>query len=459
MTIDTSGMEFGTISQSSAGTMTIADFSGNPVVIGSTEDGSTGYLGDYNGTPYDPENPTAYYTTFEIAAGDPNVFANNIPFQDCAIPDDIVDQTVDVLNNDMRQAVDAQQAVISGTSKSALARLRSGAEEADFCGAQDDADVKANGSATERSINLSGMFEATSYDCVKDRWVTQEGSLQVSKVDGFGTQYALSYSQKSEGFVSDSEVFGRFFGTYATQSSVSGTATGQIRGFGANAGFYGAKALDQDMYVDYYVGGAIGSHGFELAFPLIDDAVDVDGRYSYGAIMSGFALSAEAQDAQAGELVFLPRLGVDAVYAQSLSGTMTSTLKSLSQTDSFTLDTYHKLRGYAELQIEGLARESAAEGYTLGYIVTPRVVCDMVTPATQATCGYGAAFTVSETDLANNTQVDVTLTGEIIGTSRRAGLTVSRRKEILGGAGAIVSTMGADQSGGYSIGQTLELRF
>ena len=252
---------------------------------------------------------------------------------------------------------------------------------------------------------------------------------------------------------------GRFFGAYATQSNVTGTATGKIQGFGANAGLYGATALEDDIYVDYYVGGAVGTHGFTLAFPLIDDAVDVDGRYTYGAIMGGFALSAETQQAEAGELTLLPRLGVDAVYAQSLDGTMTSTLKSLSRTDSFTLDAYQKLRGYAEMQIEGLTEESAAEGYSLGYKVTPRVICDLVSPATQATCGYGATITVSETDLANNTQVDVTLMGEVIGTTKRAGLTVSRRKDILNGAGAIVSTMGADQSGGVSLGQTLELQF
>lgn len=459
MTIDTSGMEFGTIAKASSGTMTIADFSGNPVVIGSTENGTTGYLGDYNGTPYDPANPTDYYTTFVIAAGDPNVFANNIPFQDCAIPEDIVEQTVDVLNNDMRKAVDAQQATIASTSKSALQRLRSGYEQADFCGAQDDADIKANGRATAADVNLSGMFEATSYDCVKDRWVTQQGSMQVSTVDGFGMQYALNYTQKSEGFVSDSEVFGRFFGAYATQSNVTGTATGQIQGFGANAGFYGAKALEQEMYLDYYVGGAFGSHGFTLAFPLIDDAVDVDGRYSYGAIMSGFALSAETQDTEAGEISLLPRVGVDAVYAQALSGDMTATLKSLTESSTFTLDTYRRLRGYAELQIETLSAESVEGGYSLGYALTPRVICDLVSPATQATCGYGATLTISQSDPANGTHMDVTLRGEKVGTTTTVGLDASRRKEVLNGAGVVTSTMGANQDGSFNLVQTLELKF
>ena len=84
MAIDTSGMEFSTLSTLSAGSLTLATQIGNPIVIGSTQNGSTGYLGAFNGTPYDAENPTPYYTTFVIAEGDPNVFGNNIPFEECA---------------------------------------------------------------------------------------------------------------------------------------------------------------------------------------------------------------------------------------------------------------------------------------------------------------------------------------------------------------------------------------
>ncbi|NVK07349.1 MAG: VWA domain-containing protein, partial [Marivivens sp.] len=83
MAIDTSGMEFRSISKPTSGSMTVADFTGNPVILGSTELGATGYLGQFNGAAYDPANPTDYYTTFVIAAGDPNIFGNNIPFELC----------------------------------------------------------------------------------------------------------------------------------------------------------------------------------------------------------------------------------------------------------------------------------------------------------------------------------------------------------------------------------------
>ncbi|MBY6069020.1 DUF11 domain-containing protein [Leisingera aquaemixtae] len=51
----------------------------NPAVIGSTEVGSTGYLADASLSA----NP-AFYDTFVIEAGDPNVLANNIPMTQCS---------------------------------------------------------------------------------------------------------------------------------------------------------------------------------------------------------------------------------------------------------------------------------------------------------------------------------------------------------------------------------------
>ena len=84
MAIDTSAMEFPTIARDSAGSVTLASLSGNPIVIGATEAGNSGVLGLFNGTAIDPEAPTAYYTTFVIAEGDANVFGNNIPMDGCA---------------------------------------------------------------------------------------------------------------------------------------------------------------------------------------------------------------------------------------------------------------------------------------------------------------------------------------------------------------------------------------
>jgi len=383
MAIDTSGMEFDTIAQSSAGSMTIASFSGNPVVIGSTQNADTGYLGQFNGTDYDPANPTAYYTSFVIAEGDPNGFGNNIPFDGCAmnevqvsattqgvepndtstqdavftvsmarvskvdtvitytlsgtatagkdytapsgtvtipagetsatvsiailddelsegaetiiltltaisagdsatilaaspaataqIIEDLIDQIRDdlteILNNDMRGAIDGQQAVISQTSKSALARLRAGNDTTGFCGDQTAPDTTGGATASAKAVDINAAQSTITYDCVSGTWIKRDASMRVTKTDGAGVQYNLGYSVQRERFVSDTEVRGSFLGAYASRSNVSGKADGSIRGVGVNGGIFGAQDLAQGYLFDYYLGGSLSAHTFDLQFP------------------------------------------------------------------------------------------------------------------------------------------------------------------------------------------------
>lgn len=60
----------------------------NPAVLGSGEFGSSGYLADYTAAA----NP--FYTRFEIEAGDPALFNNNIPLQYCGSPSLSADKQV-----------------------------------------------------------------------------------------------------------------------------------------------------------------------------------------------------------------------------------------------------------------------------------------------------------------------------------------------------------------------------
>ena len=57
----------------------------NPRVIGSGETGSTGLLADFSVTA----NPT-FYTSFVFEAGDPFIISNNIPFEACTSPSDLL---------------------------------------------------------------------------------------------------------------------------------------------------------------------------------------------------------------------------------------------------------------------------------------------------------------------------------------------------------------------------------
>ncbi|NNE58302.1 MAG: DUF11 domain-containing protein [Hellea sp.] len=65
-----------------AGALDVSSLMTNPGILGSGEVGSTGILADYSA----PTN-TPFYFEFDIEAGDPNVFMNNIPLQHCGVPE------------------------------------------------------------------------------------------------------------------------------------------------------------------------------------------------------------------------------------------------------------------------------------------------------------------------------------------------------------------------------------
>ncbi len=60
----------------------------NPAVLGGTEVGATGVLSDFSAVG----NP--FHVEFDIEAGDPNVFANNIPLMNCSTPEISATKTV-----------------------------------------------------------------------------------------------------------------------------------------------------------------------------------------------------------------------------------------------------------------------------------------------------------------------------------------------------------------------------
>lgn len=336
--------------------------------------------------------------------------------------------------------------------------MRSGIQEGDFCGTQQNPETTASGSLTNAGGSAQGAYNSEIYDCVDGHWENREGSFQVSQVEGFGMQYAINYSYQEERFVSATQVRGKFFGVYATRSNVSGNATGSIDGYGANAGIYGASDLEQGLTVDYYAGGALGSHLFDLSFPAAT-AIDATGNYSYGAAMAGVALSGKTTTESS--ISVLPRIGVDMTYTRALGGSVKATQDALTDSGSFTLEDYSKARAYAEIRLEGTlgATDASDENGGWSYALTPRAVCDLTLPATTATCGYGAVISLEGYEPEFDTTLSINLSAEQVGSTERLQASASRRKAVFDGAGAVISTMSTNQSGDFDLSHKLELQF
>jgi len=298
----------------------------------------------------------------------------------------------------MRGAIDGQQAVISQTSKSALARLRAGNDTTGFCGDQTAPDTTDGATASAKAVDINAAQSTNTYDCVSGTWIKRDASMRVTKTDGAGVQYHLGYSVQRERFVSDTEVRGTFLGAYISRSNVSGKADGSIRGIGVNGGIFVAQDLGQGYLFDYYLGGSLGAHTFDLQFPTAGLAIDADGRYTYGALMTGAAIG---RGAEQDEMVLLPRIGFDAILAKSFKATVDASQGNLTDSASIQLDDYRKVRVFGELELAGPLSNTidiAGMEREWTYAITPRVICDRVRPASSFECGYAATLSVAGYD-------------------------------------------------------------
>ena len=86
----------------------VTSLGADPVVLGGTEVGSTGYLSDYSAAG----NP--FYLVFDIGVGDPNIMANNIPVELCSGNEVSVSATQDGAENQSGAATKAVFTVLLG---------------------------------------------------------------------------------------------------------------------------------------------------------------------------------------------------------------------------------------------------------------------------------------------------------------------------------------------------------
>ncbi|MEM6386230.1 MAG: OmpA family protein [Pseudomonadota bacterium] len=280
-------------------------------------------------------------------------------------------------------------------------------------------DAAANGDGA----NVDGQFLRDTHDCARDIRTVYEGSLSYLDVDGGVSQTMLNLTYRRERFTDADSIRGYFAGAYLSKSSVSGVAEGDIDGIGINGGIYGADRLNSGLYVDYYLGAAVGKHDYELDFQAVSGPVTAGGKYTYYAAFAGAAISG---DLEFGEKTVSPRVGVDYVYAPE-SDVDVSSLNGAPVSGSLELSSLSGGRLFAEVATEWDVNEGAAR---LG--VTPRVACYEALNGLDRACGFGGSVELTsigeETGLVYSLQLD----GEVGDDYSRAALTgsVSRTLDV-----------------------------
>ncbi|MBT8415466.1 MAG: OmpA family protein, partial [Boseongicola sp.] len=305
--------------------------------------------------------------------------------------------------------------------------------------------ARANGLGT----NADGQFLQDQHNCITDRREVLEGSLSYTDTGSGQTQSAINLSYRREQYRGSDSVFGYFVGVYGSQSDVASRANGEIRGVGVNTGIYGAKRLQNEVFLDYYLGAAAGQHEFDLAFDRSIGTISATGDYQYVAGFAGAALSGEIAF---GDTKVTPRIGVDYVYAPSADVDVIAAFGGLSEIGGLGLDAISGGRIFAEIRADQKTLDNDAIIW-----FNPRVSCYQDLGNLDGDCGFGGSLGIESagknTDLTYFLEVD----GEWGNDYSLGSLTMSVSRAL--GIGTISGDAGLNSDGNANVGASFEVDF
>lgn len=380
------------------------------------------------------------------------------------IADDLVDQVRTplrtILQGDFTNTVSAQSRAMSGISRGALGRLHEGANEEE-CQTVTPMAFDGKTTANEDGTDSAWSFDQDNLDCITGVRTITDGSFTLSKSDGSDEQGLFSMTVQKETQQGTSSLSGVFAGGYVSRTSLTSIGTGAVDGVGVMGGIYGARSMQNGLFVDYFAGGSTGVHRYDLSFYAPSAAIRADGDYSYRAIFAGAALSGEVTHEK---IQIRPRLGFD--IGRAVASDASVSARQLGQTDTghIRLDAVEGARGYAEAvfsfgtQVNDENSEDAPRPIRK-FEFAPRVFCEQSLGMSDTSCGGGASIRFTNSNPLTGSDLEVTLDLERTGDLQRSRIALSYTEQILGGAGSVISTLGTDAVGNAQIGQSVEIKF
>uniref|UniRef100_UPI0035298D0A OmpA family protein n=1 Tax=Aliiroseovarius conchicola TaxID=3121637 RepID=UPI0035298D0A len=303
--------------------------------------------------------------------------------------------------------------------------------------------------ANNDGLNADGRFLRDEHDCITDRREVFEGSLSYTDTGQGQTQSVFNLSYRREQYRGSGSVFGYFVGLYSSQSDVTNKATGEIRGLGINAGIYGAKRLQNELFLDYYLGGATGRHKFDLAFDRNVGTITANGDYTYWAGFFGASLSGELKY---GETNVTPRVGFDYIYTPGADVDVIAELGGLTQVGNIELDAISGGRIFAEIRTDRLINNGKSNLW-----FNPRIACYQSLGSLNEVCGIGGSLGIESRGGDNDLSYAFELDGEwgenyFLGTVRARASRQLGNVYINGGAGL-------NSDGSVSMDANFEMKF
>lgn len=400
--------------------------------------------------------------TVVVSSTDTRFNGLSVTLATVTIADDLVDQIrnplTNILQSDFQQTVATQSRQFGQISKGALGRLQD--EEDLHCGDIEALDVDGTAKAGEGAFNTSGTVNEDTFNCVTGvRRITQ-GSFAVNSSPSIDTQGIFTLTVQNEKRVADNALRGFFYGGYLSSASPDGVATGNINGVGGHLGVYGANELNNGLLFDYYAAGTHGRHAFDLSFYAPTAPVQAEGAYRYNALYVGAALSGEVEY---DSVTFRPRSGINLTYADASDADVSATQLGITDTGRIELNTINGTRLFAEAIWafgQTVSADEIDEAFARTLEFAPRVYCEQGLGRDTNVCGYGGYISFNERNDSNRTDMAVTLDYESSHeSSSYLGLEFSYSRDILDGAGALVTKFGGDHLGNAGLSQHFSFTF
>ena len=303
--------------------------------------------------------------------------------------------------------------------------------------------------ANQDGVDADGDFLSDSYDCSTGRRDVYEGSIGFIDTDAGQTQRSINLSYRREYYRGSESVFGYFGGLYGSYSDVTRLADGDVRGYGFNGGVYGANRLQNALFVDYYLGAAVGRHNFDLDFERDIGRIETSGDYTYVAGFVGAALSG---DLDMGNAKLTPRVGFDYVYTPGANVDVNADLGNLSQFGSVDIDSISGGRLFAEIRTEHMIGEGDAMFY-----VTPRASCYQSLGALDGVCGFGGSIGIVTTAIDTGLTYAFEVDAEFGEDYRIGSLSISLARQF--GLGSLTGDAGVGSEGDMTISGGYEVNF
>lgn len=314
---------------------------------------------------------------------------------------------------------------------------------------EDDKHIRAlDASLNNNGGSVDGHFLRDTHDCYGDIRRVYEGTLSYLETDSGTSQTMLNLSYRRERFTDEDSIRGYFLGAYLSNNDVTGVATGDIDGLGVNGGIYGADRLNSGLFLDYYLGGAVGVHDFELAFDALSGPITAEGDYTYYAAFAGAALSG---DLEFGEKTVTPRVGIDYVYSPSADVDVTA-LNGAPVSGALELASLSGGRFFAEVGTAWDVQDGEAR---LG--ITPRIACYQSIHGLDGACGFGGSIELSSIGDETGTVYSVELDAEFGDGYDRGALSGSISRTL--NLGTVSGSAKLAPEGSMSLGGTYELKF